>query len=105
MKRHVKKGNLTFTKKIRDKKVIFPGSNVNKQRRCDDWSPLFVAAMLGRVEVKSATYQSLSSFNYPHKGGAAPSSGGGRHQTHGLRGEDGGHGESQPIRGGFKRLI
>ena len=30
------------------------------------------------------------------EGGAAPSSGGGRHQTHGLGGEDGGHGECQP---------
>ena len=27
------------------------GSNVNKQRKGDDWTPLFVAAMLGRQEV------------------------------------------------------
>ena len=29
----------------------FSGSNVNKQRKGDDWTPLFVAAMLGRQEV------------------------------------------------------
>ena len=31
--------------------LFITGANVNKQRKGDDWSPLFVAAMLGRVEV------------------------------------------------------
>ena len=34
-----------------DKINYLQGANVNKQRQGDEWSPLFVAAMLGRLEV------------------------------------------------------
>ena len=47
----VGKENWTLTKSNLEENLLFSGSNVNKQRKCDDWSPLFVAAMLGRVEV------------------------------------------------------
>ena len=47
----VGKENWTLTKANLEENLLFSGSNVNKQRKCDDWSPLFVAAMLGRVEV------------------------------------------------------
>ena len=83
-------------------KEVFSGSNVNKQRRCDDWSPLFVAAMLGRVEVNIVKILAHSNYHQTWlliiKGGAAPGSGGGRHQTNRLGGEDSRHGECQPIR-------
>ena len=43
---------------INNKCLIFSsGANVNKQREGDGWSPLFVAAMLGRLDTANLLLQ------------------------------------------------
>lgn len=37
--------------------IFLSGANVNKQRDGDGWSPLFVAAMLGRLETANLLLQ------------------------------------------------